>query len=333
MDTSGQLAQLLALLSGDPTSSATLQSQLDASQATVSRLLRRAGEHVLRIGRGRATRYAATRRVLGGSNWVQPIFCVEELGRITQIATLRALVAGSYVVEALGPRAKAPLWLLGDAGDGVFPSLPYFLFDLRPAGFLGRQIARRLAREGQTPPDPRDWTDEHIGAFLLHHGYDLPGALVVGEAAALRAQHHEPLIVNDRAEAYPRLANAAIRDEAPGSSAAGEQPKFAVYTRQAGHVIVKFSPSADSPEAQRWRDLLRAEAHALQVLDESGRRAATSEIFSFEARVFLESRRFDRDAPDAPDDPDSPDARGVPGGRHLVFSLAMVDAEFAGVGM
>lgn len=103
----------------------------------------------------------------------------------------------------------------------------------------------------------------------------------------------------------------------PGSSAAGEQPKFAIHHVDVGHVIVKFSPTASSADARRWCDLLRAEHLAQVVIAEHGLPAARTAINVLERRVFLESQRFDRHG-----------ARG----RSAALSLTMVDAEFAGRG-
>jgi serine/threonine protein kinase HipA of HipAB toxin-antitoxin module len=103
----------------------------------------------------------------------------------------------------------------------------------------------------------------------------------------------------------------------PGSSAAGEQPKFAVQHAQHGHVIVKFSPAGDGPEARRWRDLLRAEALALQTLRHHGLATAQAQLYELDGRVFLESWRFDRNGTH---------------GRLPAISLAAIDAEFVGSG-
>lgn len=302
---------LLDLLGRDPRSSLEIQQALGASQPTVSRLLRKAGEQVVRIGGGRSTRYALGAPTFGSTGGVS-IFAVNERGMVVELCRLRALSGGGYYVDG----AVEHWWLRGYGGDGVFESIPYFLDDLRPSGFLGRQLARRLSADGTYPSDPRNWTDEHIGRYLLAHADDLPGSLVIGEAAAKRVNH---AIVNpdvdDRQASYPELATRALEDDAPGSSAAGEQPKFAIYRRDTGHVIVKFSPSGRSREARRWQDLLRTEFHAQSVLSEHGIPAAKAELFEFDGRVFLESRRFDRVG-----------AKG----RRPAISLTMVDAEFAG---
>jgi hypothetical protein len=306
------LPSLLEALRDGLKSSVALQQRLGVSQPTVSRLIRRAGDQVARIGRGPATRYAATQPVFGTVPLI-PLYGVSEAGVVAEIAGLRALAHGGYLLDTGG---EAP-WLRGSGGRGLFTGLPYFLEDLRPSGFLGRQIARHLSRDGSFPADPRGWTEEQVGLYLLRHGVDLPGHLVMGEAMAQRVNEREPDVVGERETEYPRLAIRALGDDPPGSSAAGEQPKFAIHQRDAGPVIVKFSPAGTSEEARRWQDLLRAEHHALTVLSEQGVPVARTALFSFAGRVFLESQRFDRVGRK---------------GRRAAFSLALVDAEFGGEG-
>jgi hypothetical protein len=192
--------------------------------------------------------------------------------------------------------------------------LPYFITDLRPSGFLGRQVARSLAALWGFPPDPRAWQDEQIGRFLLERGQDLPGNLFVGEVAVESALRQRQAVVRSRD--YPRLAERALGDEEVGSSAAGEQPKFVVHHRRRGPVVVKFSPAGRSAEARRWQDLLCAEHHALITLRENGVPAVDARLHRIDGRLFLESRRFDRPGP----------------GRSPAISMTTVDAEYAGEG-
>jgi len=305
--------EMIALLARGALGSADLQLKLGVSQPTISRMIHRAGERIIRLGRGRNTCYAAAESVFG-AGYSQPIYRVDASGRVEQVATLRALAGGGYLVES----APEHFWLRGASCTGEFESLPYFLYDLRPSGFLGRLIARGLAEEWGFPPDPRSWGDGEIGEYLLRRGHDLPGDLVVGERAAnLANQQIPPLTIGERDSGYPRMALSVLADEAPGSSAAGEQPKFAVLQRDAGHVVVKFSPATDTPEAARWQDLLRAEHHAQHLVSQHRVPAAESTLFYLAGRVFLESRRFDR--------------RGLLG-RRPALSLSMVDAEFVGLG-
>jgi hypothetical protein len=137
---------------------------------------------------------------------------------------------------------------------------------------------------------------------LLRHGDDAPGDLVLGETSLQRALQQiirptDGIRFVDRSSEYPLRAEAALRGENFGSSAGGEQPKFAL-TLLDGHdarpVIVKFSERTETPGAQRWADLLVCEHLAGAVLQEAGLSAADSEIFEAGGRVFLQSIRFDR---------------------------------------
>lgn len=306
------VSDLLELLEATPLSASELTRRLGVSQPTVSRLVRAAEDRIVRLGRGRATRYARAAPVFETVLQV-PLFVVDERGRLAEIGSLHGLSHGGYLFSPAD--VADPFWLLGLGGDGLFESLPYFLYDLCPAGFLGRQLARRLAAEWAFPADPRSWTDRQIGQFLSRRGDDVPGNLVVGEGAALRVNQRQVPRLGDREAAYPELALRALAEGEPGSSAAGEQPKFTAYCETAGHLIVKFSSAAEGPEAQRGRDLLRAEAHALRCIDRWGLPAAACAVYTFGQRTLLESQRFDRVGER---------------GRLPAVSLRMVDAEFGG---
>lgn len=303
--------QLLDELARGPTSAKNLQRVLGISQPTVSRLLRRVSREVVRLGRGRSTRYAHAAHLFGTDRTALPLFRVDRDGTVREIGSLHGLFGGAYYLGGADPE----FWLLGCEGHGLHESLPYFLYDLRPAGFMGRQLARSLAAEWGFPPDPRSWDDTHIGQYLLRRGHDVPGCILLGEAAAQRANNHQYATVVSREREYPDRALRALRDEDVGSSAAGEQPKFTAFVEDAGHVIVKFSTNADTDESRRWRDLLLAEAHALRCVSDAGIAAATTTAYAFQDSVFLESRRFDR--------------VGLRG-RLPALSLTVIDLEFAG---
>jgi hypothetical protein len=119
--------------------------------------------------------------------------------------------------------------------------------------------------------------------------------------------------------AYPVRADATLAGEWPGSSAAGEQPKFTACVSDPGggvrHVIVKFSGKEGRAEDRRWADLLLSEHAANAVLSEAGMPCATTEIHQSAGRCFLESTRFDR--------------TGTHGRRGLI-SLEALDAAFFG---
>ncbi|MBL0174948.1 MAG: type II toxin-antitoxin system HipA family toxin YjjJ [Ignavibacteria bacterium] len=283
---------------------------LGVSQPTVSRMLRTEGESVIRVGRARATRYARAAKVFGGDTVVE-IFRANAKGAVVLLGILRRLRDGRFLVQSEADER----WLLGDAGDGLFPGLPYFLDDLRPSGYLGRTIARRLAASHGYPNDARMWNETQLGRWLLDFGEDAPGDLLLGAGACGRAQRYAGFVIDDRERDFPRFAAQSMLAGVPGSSAGGEQPKFTAFCPRAGHLIVKFSPAGASREAKRWRDLLRCEAAALALLRERGIPAAETELHEFDGRVYLESRRFDR--------------RGA-SGRAAAISLAAVAAEFTG---
>lgn len=300
---------------------AAIAAELGVSQPTVSRLIVQAGARVVRIGRARAARYALAHEIArAGTHW--PLYRIGGNARAERIGELHALQGDGFFFEPAGDR---PALVHGDFASGLFPGLPWFLDDQRPQGFLGRAFANRVAGDIGAPDDILRWRVDDIVLALLRHGDDAPGDLVLGEASLQRAMQAivEPsagLPIADRARRYPELAEAALRGEAVGSSAGGEQPKFAITLQGedgARPVIVKFSDLIDVPAGRRWADLLLAEHHAGTVLREHGLAAADSAIVEAGGRVFLQSTRFDR----------TPML-----GRRGLVSLAVLDAAFYGHG-
>lgn len=287
--------------------SAELQARLGVSQPTVSRLLApllRSGQ-VIKVGAARSQRYLLPRHIEGVGSSV-PIRELDEHGHSRPFGTLVPLAGGRF-------------WMEEDHGtSAVHDDLPWFLYDLRPQGFLGRGFSHQHP-ELALPANLNSWNSDHILKALVHAGDDLPGNLVVGQPAQDRLLAHAPRIrantVTHPAEDYPRLARQALGSALGGSSAGGEQPKFSAV--RGGHpVLVKFSPAGDSPAEQRWRDLLLCECLALHTLSEAGVAAAHTQIVQAGGRVFLESRRFDRTAQ----------------GRRGMVSLEVYDAHYIGVG-
>ena len=289
-----------------------IQAATRLSQAGVSRQLRRLGQRIVAVRSGRTPKYILTRNAFGSSDRL-PLAMVDANGDAVLVAHIRPLVTGGFYVE---PCAVVSALLLGDRGDGLFDDLPYFLQDMGPQGFIGRQIAKEIhARFPEFPSDPKWWTTDHIGRFLVSNGDDLPGNFKFGEQALLRVRH-DPVTIDD-AE-YPLLAENAMKGQVPGSSAGGEQPKFTAFSaKRASHVIVKFSPPGDTEISRRWRDILITEHHATEVLRGQGLPAAKTRVLEAEGRLFLESQRFDRSGEH---------------GRMSMISLASIDAEFVGSG-
>ncbi len=288
---SGILRQLLA---HGPMSARQIVERTGLSQPTVSRALTALGDDVVRIGAGASIRYVLQDATRGFAS--APIYRVSEKGQIRALGALVPVRPDGFVmVQADGVTLHR---------DG----LPWWLFDMRPQGYLGRAYASTHAAALGLPPNPERWGDADVIRALLAQGHDAIGNLLVGERARDRFLAMPAPSPVDRAVAYPALARAASLGETPGSSAGGEQPKFCAVSER-GHVLVKFSAPDDNPVSERWRDLLLAEHLALGVL------GVDSEIFDEGGQRFLEIPRFDR--------------VGALG-RVGVFSLRALDAEFVG---
>ena len=309
MDTGGQLQKLRALIDArGVVQSSDLQSEIGTSQATVSRLLKRSDLPLIRIGRGRATRYSLLRYPFTEP---APLYRIDRAGAPERIATVSPLVRGRFVVETDHP--DHAFWLNTAEGQ-IYDDLPYFLADMAPQGFLGREVARQLGTP--FPTDPRRWSSDNILTYLLETpgGADAPGDLVLGDHALARAQR-PPTPVD--VSAYGAMADAVLAGKLPGSSAGGEHPKFTAFAAHAGHVIVKFSPREDSHVAARWRDILIAEHLAAETLRTAGLPVTRTVLYEQDGRCLLEMPRFDR--------------AGMHG-RLPLLSLTQLDAEFVGYG-
>ena len=282
------------LLAKGPISSRQIVEKTGISQPTVSRALAALGDEVLRIGTGSSIRYAQRDNSRGFTS--APIFRVSDEGLIRALGTLVPVRPDGFVM------------LQADGVTLHSDGLPWWLFDMRPQGYLGRAWASTHAAALGLSANPEHWGDTEVIRALLAQGHDTIGNLLIGGLARDRfVEMPAPLSV-DRAADYPALARAVGSGELPGSSAGGEQPKFCTYTAR-GHVLVKFSAADDNPVSERWRDLLLAEHLALSVL------GVETEVFDFGAQRFLETPRFDRVGPL---------------GRVGVFSLRALDAEFVG---
>lgn len=297
----------LALASG-PLSGLQMTDRLGISQPTLSRAIAGLGRDAVRIREGRSIRYAL-RDVARGLDDC-PVYRVDEAGRIGQIGTLIPVRHDGYVMRET-------------AGGTLFSEgIPWWLLDMRPQGFMGRAYATRHAQALGLPASIREWSDAQAMRALVAHGHDATGNLLLGELARerfLNSPDPVPVPLHARGEQYARMARQVAGADETWSSAAGEQPKFAVYSESAAgcrHRIVKFTQPDDNPVTQRWRDLLLAEHHALETLAQGGVAAARTELIDFDGQRFLEVERFDR--------------IGMRG-RMGLFSLGAVDAEFTGL--
>jgi hypothetical protein len=197
---------------------------------------------------------------------------------------------------------KESAFLHGDFRDGLYPDLPWFIEDQRPQGFLGRAFARRVADDIGAARDLQLWRCDDVVLALLRHGSDEPGDLVVGDRSLQHALDEamapaDAIDSSTRDRRFPELAEAVLRGDPIGSSAGGEQPKFAVVLRNGDShapVIVKFSDHLETPGGRRWADLLVCEHLASVLLRENGLLAARNELHEAGGRMFLQSDRFDR---------------------------------------
>ncbi len=305
---------LLALQSPPlPKTARELADELKTSQPTLSRALSRLGARLLTLGQARSTRYALARDVRDMGHRI-PITRISHEGKAERLGELLALAGGRFYVQREGGKGQS------------FDDLPWFIGDMRPQGFLGRVLVQGHPDQ-QLPGRLQDWGSDDILQWLARHGASCPGNLIVGEAAFQEwleheARHREAAIASsDRAVAYPALADNALQGAGFGSSAGGEQPKFAAMKQDDSgryiEVLVKFSAPVNTPAGRRWADLLICEHLALQLLAEAeSNEAAHSDIIVAHGRVFLEVERFDRS--------------GLTGRRGMV-SLEAVNAEYLGL--
>lgn len=288
-----------------------LLTALRVSQPTLWRALRALGDQVVSFGAARSIQY--TLRDPARQELQAPIYRVSATGQLRELGTLIPVFPEGFVMAQTDGRR------LHTEG------LPWWLFDMRPQGYLGRAYNNQYGAEMGLPARLNDWADSHVLRALLRQGRDLPGNLLVGNIAReqfVNGAAPQPVRCDDKARAYVELAAAAARGEHHGSSAAGEQPKFTAYAdledgTAPAHVIVKFTASSDNAVSQRWRDLLQAEHLALQALRDHDMPAAQTALFDHNGQRFLEVVRFDREGPL---------------GRRALFSLTALDAEFVGSG-
>jgi len=300
-------------LSSGTASSPELEALLAQSQSSVSRLLRELirSDSVVRIGTTRGSRYALLRAIEGiGARWT--LRRVDPQGLIHDLGDLYALAGTEFYFQG---RAENFAW------SGVTDGLPYFLQDPRPGGFLSRGVPIRFA-ELALPQRVTDWSDDHYLRFLTQRGSDTVGDLILGDVALddyLKLPRRRRRVrAEERVQDYPRLVGEVMEGALPGSPVHGEQPKFAVVLEDGGtsnHVLVKFSPLANTAVGKRWSDLLVCEHVAHKVLNGANVAAARSRIHQIAGRTYLEVDRFDRAGLD---------------GRVGVTSLSAIDSALYG---
>jgi hypothetical protein len=316
-----QLTSVLARRSA--VGAAEIAAPLGVSIPTLHRMLQALDDGLLvSTGKARRTRYAL-RRDLRGEFSPLSLYEVDRDGRPERIAALDLVRPQGSCLPLAGTGWPVP----EESRDGWWDGLPYPLYDMRPQGYMGRQLARAEHRQLGVSSNPQEWGDDDIAWVLSRSGADVSGNLILGDRAfeqwqSTKLAPPEPLRARAVGVAYARMAELAIGVGAAGSSAAGEFPKFTALREQAGsrtpHVLVKFSGADRSAAVRRWSDLLVCEHLALDAVAElPGGAAAQSRIVEHAGRTFLEVERFDRQGRF---------------GRSRLVSLAALDAALLGVG-
>ena len=250
-----------------------------------------------------------------GSQW--NLYRVDESENVERIGVLRSTSAGFYL------DGDYPAFFGDEFKNKIFPSLPWFLFEHRPQGFVGRNIVYNLNKTFGISKELKSWGDSDILEYAVRFGGDLAGSLILGETAksAFLAGNNFFIPESRREDEYPELALNAVSNGVPRSSAAGEQPKFCTTVQgkngEFRNVIVKFSGETTNDINCRWADLLIAEYTALQVLKKYGFPASKAELVFAKNRVFLEYSRIDRVGRY---------------GRRGTSSLSGIDSAFIGAG-
>ena len=276
-----------------------LQAHFGVSQPTLSRWLKVAGDAVCRLGRTRGSRYARTRH-LPGIGAVIPVHRVDEAGQLQQAGVLYFLSTGE-------------VWFEPPKGSGrLFEGLPPFAEEMRPQGYMGRGFLQRH-QDLELPPRIADWSNDQVLLALARRGEDCTGDLILGEESLNR--YLATQVQEVHRDSYPERARTFLAEGA-GSSAGGEQPKFAVFTEDR-HVLVKFADASAGSAGQRWQDLLACEHFALEAVRAAGLDAARTQWFDLQDYRFLEVERFDRIGPR---------------GRRGLLSLRAIDNEYIGLG-
>jgi hypothetical protein len=301
--------KLRLTLRQQPHGGGELRRALQVSQPTLSLLIKKHKEELFIIGKTKSATYALPREMPGLPHQIH-VYTIDANGKGNKAGTLHPVFPG-----------ESFHWECKQKKESKFYSgLPYFLEDLRPAGYLGALIPR-LHPELGGPQDITKWNTNQCLGYLTRFGSDLIGNFILGEEAYSRflKQQEKPALVESemRAENYEISASDVLALGDPGSSAAGEQPKFLITKTPHTKVIVKFSPKKEDARARRYSDLLWCEGLALQALHNRGFAVESWEVIEGKKRTFLEVERFDR--------------LGKLGRRGMI-SLQSLDLEFVGNG-
>ncbi|MCP1727771.1 hypothetical protein J2T60_001771 [Natronospira proteinivora] len=250
-----------------PLSSATVQKALNISRPTLSRLMRETEGEILRLGQTRRIRYAIPRPLPGLPESI-PVARVDEHGRAHPHARLRALEPAEWA------------WESDDGHLRIGTGLPPEIADCWPAGYMAQAL------DHSERPD-----EASLLRLLSERGEDLPGNLIIGEAALARFLALDPSARG--MDELPALARAVESGQWPSGLLGGQWPKFTAWMEN-HQILAKFTPLDSDPVAQRRADLLVAEAVALEMLRKQGIDASPARLIDAEGYRFLCLPRFDR---------------------------------------
>jgi HipA-like protein len=280
-----------------PTTAASLAQALAVSVSSIHRIAHEQ-QDIVQQGITKNTKYAL-RRPLRGLAQPIPIYRIDALGHDHHLGNLELIAPQGALLplENIG-------WPTERKHQGWWGGLPYPIYDMRPQGFLGRNLAHAISQDFAVPENPEKWSDDDIAYVLSLRGTDSPGNLIIGNTAyqrwlASKNSAQVTLKSDELTNAYPMLAQQATSYGHAGSSAGGEFPKFTTSryldSAKTPHVIVKFSGADQSTAVQRWADLLTCEHLALTTLAQYTHiQTAKSRIIQAQSRTFLEVERFDR---------------------------------------
>lgn len=110
-----------------------------------------------------------------GADWAYAItaavYRISEAGQVSALGRLVPVYPHGFVMQQTD-------------GKSIYSdSLPWWLFDMRPQGYLGRAYASRFSATLGLPANPEHWDDAEVIRSLLAHGTDAIGNLVIGEQA------------------------------------------------------------------------------------------------------------------------------------------------------
>lgn len=179
---------------------------------------------------------------------------------------------------------------LGRGRHQLEGELPWIFWDMCPAGYLGRRLQTRMPAL-RLAENPRDWLATDVLRALTIAGGDLGGNLLIGDES-VRLFEEVLFDFVDFSRAFEDAMRDSVLTGSP-SSLGGERPKV-LWTDGDSAVLVKFAPTASSPQGQRWSDLLRMEALCAQTLRSVGVNAVAAQARENLGRTMLFVDRFDR---------------------------------------